>query len=65
MEKYYTDEKNAQIVIALLKKHGINQIIASPGTTNIPIVGSVQNDPFFTVFSSVDERSAAYMSMAE
>lgn len=42
MEKYYTDEKNAQIVIALLKKHGINQIIASPGTTNIPIVGSVQ-----------------------
>ena len=30
MEKYYTDEKNAQIVIALLKKHGINQIIASP-----------------------------------
>ena len=62
MEKYYTDEKNAQIVIALLKKHGINQIIASPGTTNIPIVGSVQNDPFFTVFSSVDERSAAYMA---
>lgn len=35
MEKYYTDEKNAQIVIALLKKHGINQIIASPGTTKV------------------------------
>ncbi|MFC0275375.1 thiamine pyrophosphate-binding protein [Enterococcus devriesei] len=62
MEKYYTDEKNAQIVLALLKEHGINQIIASPGTTNIPIVGSVQNDPFFKVYSSVDERSAAYMA---
>jgi 2-succinyl-5-enolpyruvyl-6-hydroxy-3-cyclohexene-1-carboxylate synthase len=62
VEKYYTDEKNAQIVIALLKKHGVDQIIASPGTTNIPIVGSVQNDPFFTVYSSVDERSAAYMA---
>ncbi|MBU5360855.1 2-succinyl-5-enolpyruvyl-6-hydroxy-3-cyclohexene-1-carboxylate synthase [Enterococcus raffinosus] len=62
MEKHYTDEKNAQIVIALLKKHGVNQVIASPGTTNIPIVGSVQNDPFFTVYSSVDERSAAYMA---
>ena len=26
MEKYYTDEKNAQIVIALLKKHGIKAL---------------------------------------
>lgn len=62
MEKYYTDETNAQIVLALLKVHGINQIIASPGTTNIPIIGSVQNDSFFKVFSAVDERSAAYMA---
>ena len=26
---YYTDEKNAQIVIALLKVHGIRKVIAS------------------------------------
>ena len=25
---YYTDEKNAQIVIALLKAHGIRKVIA-------------------------------------
>ena len=25
-------------------------------------VGSVQNDPFFEVYSAVDERSAAYMA---
>ncbi len=42
---YYTDEKNAQIVIALLKAHGIRKVIANPGTTNIAFVGSVQNDP--------------------
>jgi len=31
---YYTDEKNAQIVIALLKAHGIRRIVANPGTTD-------------------------------
>lgn len=62
MSKFYTDEVNAQIVTALLKANGIKRIIASPGTTNIPITGSVQNDPFFEVYSSVDERSAAYLA---
>ena len=62
MSKYYTDEKNAQIVIALLKAHGIRKVVASPGATNIPIVGSIQNDQFFDVYSSVDERSAAYLA---
>ncbi len=57
-----TDEKHAQIVIALLKAHMIRHIVASPGTTNMAFVGSVQTDPFFKVFSVVDERSAAYMA---
>ncbi len=60
--KYYTDEQNAQIVIALLKAHGIRKIVASPGATNIPITGSIQNDPFFEVWSAADERSAAYIA---
>ncbi len=58
----YTDEANVQIVIALMKHHGVHRVIASPGTTNITFVASVQRDPFFTVYSSVDERSAAYMA---
>ncbi len=58
----YTDEKQAQIVIALLKGHGIRHVIASPGATNLGFVGSIQTDPFFTVYSAVDERSAAYMA---
>lgn len=61
-ELHYSSEKNVQIVIALLKAYGINQVIASPGSTNIPFVMSVQNDSFFKVVSSVDERSAAYMA---
>lgn len=61
-KKYYSAEKNAQIVIALLKAHGIRKVIASPGTTNMSFVGSIQNDPFFEIYSSVDERSAAYLA---
>lgn len=62
MATFYTDEKNAQIVIALLKAHNIRKIIASPGSTNIALIGSIQSDPFFEIYSSVDERSAAYMA---
>ena len=60
--KFYTNERNVQIVIALLKANGIKKIIASPGTTNYTLVGSLQNDPWFEMYSSVDERSAAYIA---
>ncbi|MFW5847753.1 MAG: thiamine pyrophosphate-binding protein [bacterium] len=62
MTTYYTDEKNAQIIIALLKKFGIKKVVASPGTTNMALVVSMQNDSFFEMYSSVDERSAAYIA---
>ena len=62
MDKFYSAERNVQILVALLKAYGIKYVIASPGTTNINFVASVQCDPFFKVFSSVDERSAAYMA---
>ena len=59
---FYTNERNVQIVIALLKAHGIHRVIASPGTTNMTFVVSIENDPWFQVWSSVDERSAAYLA---
>lgn len=63
MEKrHHTSERNVQIVIALLKAHGIRRVIASPGTTNMTFVVSIENDPWFQVWSSVDERSAAYLA---
>ncbi|MBS9969529.1 hypothetical protein J4H63_08845 [Vibrio alginolyticus] len=62
MVQSITTEKNAQIVISLLKSHGINQVVASPGTTNVAFIGSIQNDPYFKIYSAVDERSAAYMA---
>lgn len=62
MSNYYTVEKHIQILIALLKFHGIKKVIASPGVRNVCFVGSIQNDPFFEIYSSVDERSAAYIA---
>jgi len=62
MKTYYTDEKNVQILIVLLKERKIKKVVASPGTTNIAFVRSLQNDPFFEMYSAVDERSAAYMA---
>lgn len=62
MTKHYTDERNVQIVISLLKAHGISQVVASPGTTNLTFVASIQQDPYFKIYSSVDERSAAYIA---
>lgn len=60
--KYYTAERNIQIVIYLLKAHGIKRVIASPGATDVSLVASIQNDPYFEMYSCVDERSAAYMA---
>ena len=61
--KFYTIERGQQILVSLLKQHGIRKVIASPGTTNITFVASVMSDPFFEIYSSVDERSAAYMAV--
>ncbi|MFR6073367.1 thiamine pyrophosphate-binding protein [Phocaeicola coprocola] len=58
----YTVEKNVQIVLSLLKQSNIRLVVASPGTSNVTLVASMQSDPFFKMYSSVDERSAAYMA---
>lgn len=62
MDFHYTTEKNVLIVLALLKANGIKKVIASPGATNESIVASMQYDPYFEMYSCVDERSAAYMA---
>lgn len=60
--QHYTRDKSQQILISLLKKYGINKVIASPGSSNMTLVFSFQHDPFFKMYSCVDERSAAYMA---
>lgn len=63
MKELYSSERNVQILISLLKANNIKKIVASPGSTNIPLVISLQNDGGFDIYSCVDERSAAYMAV--
>lgn len=62
MKNFYNDAEHIQILIALMKAHEIKRIVVSPGATNICLVASLQNDPYFEMYSSVDERSAAYIA---
>lgn len=63
MEQYYSSERNVQILVSLLKQHGIKKVVVSPGSTNVCFVGSIQQDSYFEMYSCVDERSAAYMAI--
>lgn len=62
METFYTSERGTQMLVYLMKAHGIRKVVVSPGTTNLCFVASVQQDSFFELYSSVDERSAAYIA---
>ena len=62
MEWHYSEELNVQILITLLKSHHIRRGIVSPGSTNACLAASLQSDPYFEIYSCVDERSAAYMA---
>lgn len=59
---FCSKERSIQLLISLLKQFKIRKVVASPGATNITFVASLQHDPFFEIYSSVDERSAAYIA---
>ena len=59
----YTNIRSVQILINLLKKHEIKDIVLSPGGSDVPLIHSIETDDYFTCYSVVDERSAAYFTM--
>lgn len=59
----YTNIRSIQLLISLLKQFNIKYIVLSPGGSDIPIIHSIESDPYFECFSVVDERSAAYFAM--
>lgn len=62
MESFYSLEQNVLNLVALLKAHNIRKVVASPGTTDVNFIVSLQNDSFFEIYSCIDERSAAFMA---
>jgi len=59
----YSDNKTIQILISLLKEFGVRHAVLSAGTRNVPLVHSLEKDPYFKCYSIVDERSAAYFAI--
>lgn len=62
MNNTYSSEKAIQILVALLKEHGIKKVIACPGGTNMMLNACLMYDGGFEMYSCDDERSAAYMA---
>lgn len=60
---YYPEIPLAQSILQLFKAKGINHIIISPGSRNAPLTIGFTNDSFFTCYSIVDERCAAFFAM--
>ncbi len=55
--------KRVQQLISLLKAHNIQHIVLSPGNRNVPIVHTIESDPFFKTYCITDERSAAFFAL--
>ena len=53
----------AQTVIQLCKAKGVKHIIISPGSRNAPLTIGFSNDKYFTCYSIVDERCAAFFAL--
>ncbi|MBO3117600.1 2-succinyl-5-enolpyruvyl-6-hydroxy-3-cyclohexene-1-carboxylate synthase [Winogradskyella sp. DF17] len=53
----------AQTVVALCKWHGISNVVISPGSRNAPLTIGFTHDDFFTSYSIVDERCAAFFAL--
>lgn len=53
----------AQSVLTICKKLAVSQIVISPGSRNAPLTIGFTNDPFFTCYSVVDERCAAFFAL--
>ncbi|HBT85369.1 MAG TPA: 2-succinyl-5-enolpyruvyl-6-hydroxy-3-cyclohexene-1-carboxylic-acid synthase [Porphyromonadaceae bacterium] len=59
----YSDKKSVLELVALLKAHGITQIVLSPGSRNSPLIHSFAVDTDFKCYSVVDERSAGFFAL--
>lgn len=59
----YSDNKMVLQLISLLKQFEIKRIVVSPGSRHFAFVHSLEADPYFKLYSVVDERSAAFFAL--
>ena len=56
----YSNLKNVQLLVAMLKKKKVRHIVVSPGNSHNAIVRSIEEDGYFKTYNIIDERSAAF-----
>lgn len=59
----YSDNKMVLQLMSLLKQFNISRIVISPGSRHFAFVHSLEADPWFKLYSVVDERSAAFFAL--
>jgi 2-succinyl-5-enolpyruvyl-6-hydroxy-3-cyclohexene-1-carboxylate synthase len=59
----YSNYKLVLHLLSLMKQFGISKIVVSPGSRHFPIIHSMEADDYFTMYSVVDERSAAFFAL--
>ncbi|WP_297693453.1 2-succinyl-5-enolpyruvyl-6-hydroxy-3-cyclohexene-1-carboxylic-acid synthase [uncultured Eudoraea sp.] len=59
----YSSIPSAQSVVFHCKSRGIKNVVISPGSRNAPLVIGFTNDPYFSCYSIVDERCAAFFAL--
>ncbi|TMU56286.1 2-succinyl-5-enolpyruvyl-6-hydroxy-3-cyclohexene-1-carboxylic-acid synthase [Flagellimonas algicola] len=59
----YSNIPSAQTLVLYFQSRGIKNIVISPGSRNAPLTLSFTKHPFFSCFSIVDERCAAFFAL--
>lgn len=62
-QKRYTDIPLPQAVVHYCGQYGIKHIVISAGSRNAPLTNGFVEDDFFTTYSIVDERAAAFFAL--
>lgn len=59
----YSNKKNVLQLAALLKEHGVKDIVLCPGSRNIPLVHTLSHVSDYRCYPMTDVRSAAYYAL--
>lgn len=57
------DKSGCNILVELLRKHGVEHVVLSPGSRNAPLIMAVVRDGSLKSHVVIDERSAAFVAL--
>ena len=58
-----SNKKSALYLKSYFKQIGVDQIVLCPGSRNLPLIVNFSNDPYFKIYSIIDERVAGFFAL--